>query len=282
MLDLVAVECSAALGEANVPHVLLKGPSTALWLYDPPRPYRDVDLLVPLSQVERAVGVLSDAGLAVPGAGRVGEEAPHSLLLRSSRGSEIDVHVSLPTVPVHGDIVWEALRDHVEQLELGVGSVPVLDDAGRCLVIALHALNNGPGSGQPLEDLSRARGRCAGEVWGVAESIAGAMRADDLLAGALAMLEGSAEVPERARLYTMRAPSAAFGLDRLLHARRRDIPRLLWRELLPSRGFMAYHDAAVDGSMTGLARAHLRRWCRIARELPTAARALRRRRSQNQ
>jgi hypothetical protein len=276
-LDVVAVECCAALARAGVPHVVLKGPSTSLWLYDPPRPYRDVDLLVPLSQVDRAVSVLGGSGLAEPAAGRLGEEAPHSLLLRSSRGSEIDLHVTLPTVPIDGDRPWEVLRDHVEQLDLGVGSVPVLDEPGRCLVIALHALNNGPGSGQPMEDLERARSRCGEGDWAVARAIARSLIADDLLSGALAMTDGALTVPERARLYLMQAPSAAFGLDRLLHARTRDIPRMLWRELLPSRGFMAYHDPELGGSLVGLAHAHVRRWRRIVSELPGAIRAVRRR-----
>ena len=54
-LDLLAVAASAALAADGVPNALLKGPTTARWLYDPPRPYRDVDLLVPCSQLDRAV-----------------------------------------------------------------------------------------------------------------------------------------------------------------------------------------------------------------------------------
>ena len=272
-LDALAVEVSAVLADAAVPHVLLKGPSTALWLYDPPRTYRDVDLLIPLSALPRARSALSAARLAGPAGGRVGEEAPHSLLLRSTSGYEIDVHLSLPTVPLDGDRVWRVLADHVEPLDLVVGSVPVLDEAGRCLVLALHALNNGPNSAQPLEDLVRARAQCPPSAWAEAAGLAERIGAADLFAGALAMVDGAGPMSARARLYAAGAPSAAFGLQRLASARARDLPRMLWREIVPSRGFMYYDDPHLEHTRRALAVAHLRRWRRLLADLPLAARA---------
>jgi hypothetical protein len=179
-LDLLAVEVTQCLRSAGVPHVVLKGPSTSLWLYDPPRGYQDVDVLVPRSALSRAQEALAVSGVAAPGAGVVGEEAPHSLLLRSTEGYEVDVHVSLPTVPPSGDDIWNALAHHVEDLDLGVGRVPTLDTAGRCLVLALHALNNGPDSGQPIEDLARAQAACPGSVWDEAGALARWIGAEDL------------------------------------------------------------------------------------------------------
>jgi len=275
VLDLVAVECSAALSGADIPHVLLKGPSTSLWLYDPPRPYRDVDLLIPLSKLDQAVRVLSESGLAEPGAGRLGEEAPHSLLLRSSRGCEVDLHVSLPTVPVDGDRPWEVLSGHVEQLDLGVGCVPVLDEAGRCLVIALHALNNGPDSAQPVEDLRLAWAQCPSERWVRAAELAEAMEAADLLEAALSIVESDREVSRRARLYAMSAPPEAFGIARLLAARRRELPGMVWREFLPSAGFMAHAEHVTSLNRRALIAAHVRRWRRLTRQLFAAVRAVR-------
>src|ERR1700749_375013 len=102
-LDLLSVQACDALAVAGIPHVLLKGPSTALWLYDPPRSYNDVDLMVPLSRVIEAAHALEAAGVASASAGRVGEEAEHSYLLISPEGFEVDVHISLPTVHPDGD-----------------------------------------------------------------------------------------------------------------------------------------------------------------------------------
>lgn len=276
-LDVLAVRISAALSAAGVPHALLKGPSTALWLYDPPRTYRDVDMLVPASAAERVQRVLRDANLAFRAAGRVGEEAPHSLMLRSPDGWEVDIHVSLPTVPPHGDDAWLALADHVEPLDLGVGIVPALDVPGRCLVTALHALNNtGEQLRQPLEDLMRARATADAPAWEVAALIADRLRVGDLMGAALGLVEPDRGCPSsaRARLYANQAPSSAFGLSRLAMLPRRQLPGALWRELFPSPGFMRFANPNAKDSTVGLVRAYLDRLLLIARELPSAIRAL--------
>ncbi len=88
-----------------------------------------------MSAVDRACDALSHAQLAVRAAGRLGNEAPHNLLC--AVGYEIDVHVSLPTVPPRGDAVRDVLRD-LGVLDLGIGTVRVLNESGRCLVVALQ------------------------------------------------------------------------------------------------------------------------------------------------
>jgi Uncharacterised nucleotidyltransferase len=273
-LDLLAVQLSSGLSEAGLPHALLKGPSTANWLYDPPRPYQDVDLLVPLSRVEQVVRVLSAAGLARSRSGVLGEEAPHSWLLHSAEGFEVDLHISLPAVPADGDRLWHLMEPHVEPLVLDVGTLPALDEVGRCLVLALHCLMTPVG--KPAEDLKRARHVTDASTWAAVQELAVSLGVADLVEAGLSLV-GSAEAPlsRRAHLYLVDAPDAAFGLERLARARRRDLPRLVWRELFPSRGFMA-HDAR-DPELRGraLVSAHLSRWRRLARQLPAAFRAFR-------
>lgn len=273
-LDVLAVRLSACLTGAGLPHVLLKGPSTANWLYDPPRPYQDVDLLVPLSQADRVVEVLSEAGLARSRSGTLGEEAPHSWLLHSAEGFEVDLHVSLPAVPADGDRLWEVMAPHVEPLALDVGTIPALDEVGRCLVLALHCLMTPVG--KPAEDLKRARQAADASVWAAVDELAVSLGVADLVAAGLSLV-GSADAPlsRRARLYLVDAPDAAFGLERLARARRRDLPRLVWRELVPSRGFMAHDAKRPDLHGRALVAAHLSRWRRLARQLPAAFRALR-------
>lgn len=275
-LDLLAIDLSTALAAAGIPHAVIKGPSTALWLYDPPRGYRDVDLLVPMSQVQSASDALSRAHLASSRSGRVSELAPHSLLLHSTEGYEVDLHLSLPLVPAgDGDGVWNALAPHIVPLHLDVGTLPSLDEAGRCVVVALHALSSPP-EGQAAEDLGRAVGAVDEATWNDARLLADQLLVRDLFEASLARATG-AEVllSDRARLYISGASGAPLGVQRLAEARRRDLPRLLWHELLPSQGFMEY--ATVTPGLSGfpLVRAHFRRWRRILVELKIHRRSTR-------
>ena len=64
-MDLAIAEVVEALREAGIPCILLKGPSTARWLYDPGelRTYIDIDLLVPFPR-NAAGAVLEQLGFA--------------------------------------------------------------------------------------------------------------------------------------------------------------------------------------------------------------------------
>src|SRR4051812_17555038 len=65
-VDAVTVEVHRALDAAEIPHVLLKGPSIAGWLYgiDELRVYGDSDFLVAPRDWKRACAVLSGLGFA--------------------------------------------------------------------------------------------------------------------------------------------------------------------------------------------------------------------------
>jgi hypothetical protein len=276
LLDVVAVDVSGCLKRAGIPHALLKGPSTAIWLYDPPRGYADVDVLVPLSRVPEVRTALESAGLAYAAAGEVGEEAQHSLLMLSPAGCEVDVHVSLPAIPPAGDRVWEILAPHVEALDLGIGAVPALDEPARCLMLALHALGGGP-SGSAAHDLRRALAAATRERWREARELAREMGAEDLfLAGqAVGDTDPSGVVlSRRAHLHVTGAPSEALALQRLRDARRRDLPRLLWREAFPTLGFMRHAHPCTPGPIS-VTRMYAARWRRIGANLPSAIRAWR-------
>lgn len=269
-LDVLAVDISGELTTQGIPHALLKGPSTATWLYDPPRHYVDVDILVPLSRISDSVRVLTDAGLAGATAGGVGEEAQHSLLMISTAGFEVDLHVSLPTIPPAGDRVWNELASHIEPLDLGIGTVPTLDHAGRCLLLALHALGGGGAGSKPFEDLRRARAVATEEDWQVAATIAQRLDAADLFFAGLAVVEPDGfSMSARAKLYATDAPRTALGLQRLVDASWRERPRLVWRELFPSRGFMRRAFPQHHGTLLWLPRAHLHRWWGIVQNLPS-------------
>lgn len=267
-LDLDAVAISTCLADAGVPHALLKGPSTATWLYDPPRVYNDIDLLVPRSAAGKAATSLEAAGVAARTGTRVGEEAHHSLAMVTTAGYQLDLHVSLPCVPVRGDLVWDTLAPHVVPLDLGVGAVPALDEPGRCLVLALHALGADGRLTQKVEDLRRARGAAAAPSWNSARSLARAIEAEDLYDGGLARLSDSpGPLSHRAALYFDDAPSSALALQRLRDAPWRERFAMVWREAFPSTEFMREFGSVEPGSRWWRVRAYAARWRDLLRAL---------------
>lgn len=268
LLDLDAVAISTCLASAGVPHALIKGPSTSTWLYDPPRVYNDVDLLVPRSAARRAARVLEKVGVASRTGTRVGEEAHHSLAMVTSAGYQLDLHVSLPCVPVRGDLVWDTLATRVLPLDLGVGSVPALDEPGRCLVLALHALASDGRLHQKVEDLRRARAVAADSSWPTARDLARTIHAEDLYDGGLARLADSPEpLSHRASLYFNDAPSSALALQRLRDARWWERPAMVWREVFPSVEFLREFGSVEPGWRWWRVRAYVTRWRELARGL---------------
>lgn len=274
-LDVLARDVSKVLESAGVAHVLLKGPSTANWLYDPPRLYRDVDVLVPADQLDEAIAAVTNSGLASLGGGRLGEECEHSLVMISRDGCELDLHVTLPMLSHDGDPdaqdIWNLLSQHVELMNLpGVGSVPVLDVPGRCMVLALHALMSGYQNEQVREDLRRARAVGA-DAWQEAADIAEALGIRALFADGIAVVEhGREPMSVVGFLKQVDAPGSAFVLQRLTEASGRDRLELLWREAFPSRGFM---QRAYPGLLPVWS--YLKRWNRVVRELARSIKALR-------
>lgn len=279
-LDALAVRASTCLRAAGVPHLLLKGPTTANWLYSPPRPYSDVDLLVPLSRVQHAVRALTDAGVAEASAGQLGEEASHSLLMRSPEGFELDLHVTLPLMQVprrrrDADGLWTRFEEHIELFTLDDARVPALDTAGRCLVLALHALGNAPRDGQALEDLRRALRLASHRAWREADELAAALHVQPLLQAGLALAQGRplpSDLPLDVRLSAAGEPAEVFQLERLLLAPPWELPARVLREVLPTRGFMRHVDPVRTGTTWGLTRAYLQRLTRILLASPAVVR----------
>jgi hypothetical protein len=275
-LDQLAVLVDATLRAAGIPHALLKGPSTTLWLYPEGRDYRDVDVLVPASQIGTAARALATAGVARARSGGVGEDAEHSLLLHNPDGFEVDLHRTLPSVPV-SDEIWAALAPHVIDLALGVGSVAALDEPGRCLVLALHAAHSGPQELGPIEDLARARSLAAAESWRWAGCAATRLGVTDLLAAGLTRAGETMTEPlsRRAALLLRGAPAPAIGVQRLLSTPWRYRPHLLIRELFPTPAFLRRAYPQQTSRRFGLLRANVRRWVNLVREVPEAIRAWR-------
>jgi hypothetical protein len=279
-LDALAVDASACLSRAGIPHALIKGPTTARWLYSPPRRYRDVDLLVPGSQANLAASSLLASGVAASVLGRVGEQASHALLLASPSDVELDLHVTLPLLQLERndpDRAWRVLAQELEDISLDGILVPSLNEPARCVVLALHALGERNLSAAPWEDLRRARSLVSAEVWNRAQVIAENVGAGELVTASIAHLEGRLareDLPIEVRLIQSNA-LGAFRLERIRRGGLASIPGQIIRELFPSRAFLRQQRPDIKEGRTALCREYVRRLVSLQRQLPAAWVAMR-------
>lgn len=279
-LDGIAVAACRALEAAGIEHCLIKGPTTSLWLYDPPRPYKDVDLLVPASALTGAAAQLLQAGVAERIGSKLGEEASHSMVLLSPSGAEIDLHVTLPTMsPDHGaDRVWALLASHVVDFVLSGHAVPALDVPGRCVVLAMHVVASGDAHQRVFEDLRRAQARATDAEWQAALELADRLdvRAEFDAVVRRAHGEVAAGEPLSVRLRLSRATPAAIQLARIRAEPWWTWPGLLMREVFPSREFILRHDVRARRGRVPLIAAYVRRWRVLGRMIPRAIAEVRR------
>jgi hypothetical protein len=260
-VDHVTAEVVAAMREAGVRPLLLKGPSTATWLYGdgPPRPYGDTDLLVAPASYRRAGDVLRELGF------RHLEHALSRDVQEWVRGPEtsdadlraafLDLHRSLINVRAPADTVWEVLSAATDTLRVGGVDVEVLCVPARALHVALHAAQHGVlDFARPLEDLARALRLADEHIWREAAELARRIDALPAFAAGLRLDVHGARVAERLRLPAELPAGVALrsgvqhpvaialeGLasERSLSAR----ARLLGRALVPSRLYMRHWSA---------------------------------------
>lgn len=173
--DAASAEVVAALREKGVDSILLKGPTTAEWLYTHElRGYVDGDVLVDPALVMRAASVLEQLGFE-PVDHHVSSHA-HPWI-RSSDGAQVDLHVSIWGPHVPAERVWRELAASSEVIALGGASVRVLSLPARGLHIVLHAVQHRENSVKAREDLRRAIQRAPVGVWRQAEQLAARLEA---------------------------------------------------------------------------------------------------------
>jgi hypothetical protein len=274
-LQALAIKAHNVFAAADIDHLLLKGPTTADWLYDPPRSFCDVDVLIPRTQLDKAVRVLEEHGVARAGLQDFGEGSLHAHTLVASDGSQLDVHVSLPMVPIDRrdpDRTWRVVSPHATRFDVpGSEGLPALDEAGRCLTLALHHASRR--LSQSSEDLRRAVAKADPMSWQIAKTLARDLGVTEVVEVALADINGR-EIPATVTL-TGRLAVRSLSLgsqgprSRILALRTapgREVPRLLLREAFPSRRFLARTGWQTDTPMKVL-RSHAARWLLILRRL---------------
>ncbi|MGH2838281.1 MAG: nucleotidyltransferase family protein [Thermoleophilaceae bacterium] len=268
-----AAEAEAALREAGVPSILLKGPSFEGWLYDAdePRMYGDVDLLVDARQFEQAGGVLAGLGYAQRSEERAPTHVDHAKLwLRAEDHMHLDLHRSLVGAGVAGADVWTVLTEHTEPMEIVGGRVDILSEPARAMQVALHAVVHGHSTDKTLLELSRAIERVPVAAWEQAAGLAGRIGADGAFTTGLRMTPEGGELADRLGLtatptvenvmFAEEVPYSSWTVNRLANT-----PgvvaklRIVLQRVFPSPEFMrAWYPIARRGPI-GLALSYPRR-----------------------
>lgn len=247
-LDLTAAGLSSSLQMSCIPHLLLKGPTTARWLYadGTQRPYSDIDLLVRREHGRGAGEALTTLGFVDALDGFRPDEAEWHSQTWTRPGPHpavIDLHISLALCP-DPDATWRALWAHRERTTLAGQDLFQLDEPARCLVIALHAAQSGYQAAKPLEDLRRARRIAFPEVWDQARQIAEEVHAVSAFDVGVLMADTTPDELRRTPLWQTLTPELRQGvlrdgkggrlLTRLTQLPLRDRPKALASAAFPS------------------------------------------------
>jgi hypothetical protein len=281
------VEIVAAFEAADIPSILLKGPSFSTWLYpETERPAVDVDLLVPATRLADAEAILAARGFRhAPLDDLEGDKPWHAHeWVRARDGAIIDLHRTLLGLRRPPAEVWEVLEGRTEPLQLVRREVRILDEAARCLHVALHAAQGGTSTAKARRDLLRAVAVAPSAAWAEAADVAARLGGAASFAAGLRLAGGRGEemarelgLPTRfdpeTELRRRNASGEAVGLAWFL-----SLPswaargRWLRSKLFPPREFMsAWDERAEDGGLA-LWFAYPRRWVWLAARLPRAFR----------
>jgi hypothetical protein len=232
-VDHTTAEVLRAFASAHVSCILLKGPSTARWLYDDgePRTYADSDLLLRPGDARAAARVLSEMGFVSDLV--EGMPAPwwseHAVpWVDPVHGRVVDLHGTIPGVGVDSERLWSTLSRHTDTLTVGGFQATVLAPPGLASSIALHAAQHSAEWAAALVELERALARAGEDTWRAAAALATELEATGAFGAGLrrlpdgrtlaARLELPHQVPVDTALVGDNAPNAAFAIERLARA----------------------------------------------------------------
>ena len=286
-VDLVTAEVVAAMRAAAIRPILLKGPAFASWLYrdGTPRGYHDSDLLVAPTGVAPASRVLRSLGFEPLYEGSVygtSVTAPHAGTWTRGglSGFVVDLHHTLFGAHADTEVVWAALANDTEMLQIAGTEVETAGSTANALIAALHAASNGPHHERSREDLARALDVAGPETWSAAARLAGEIKAEESFAAGLRILPGGQELAEDLELSQTKrvdallrargAPDGAVFLHKLGGTRGwLSRGRLLARTLVPDPDYMRTVYPLARRGLGGLLASYVvRAWRRLATLVP--------------
>lgn len=296
--ELLHAEVAYLLRTAGVPVLHIKGPTVALWLYEPgERAWGDVDILVPPTRMHDALAALTASGFLerYPGVNRL-TSTDHAITLArpglKGRSEEVDVHDRFEGMDDDPERTFAELWSRREPVELAHSEVIFPDLPTRALLVALNTARSS-GSRRSRQDLSRLVASANATDW---EDVIALARRVNALPGLRAGLEldeqgravvattGLAEVGVSAewRLRVASAPRTAVRLEELSRLPWAKRGAVLGRWLFPPVPVLRMRDARAASGKTALVMAYLRRLCDGVRALHSSLHALRQGRRESQ
>lgn len=289
-VDHVVGEVVRALRTAGIDPILLKGASTARWLYadGTPRTYGDVDLLIQACEWQRAVGVLEGLGFhdRQGDMQHPGMASPASWAWTREEGADVDLHSTLEDVGVPAEALWRELSRDAVTMDVGGEDVRILSEPARALHIALHALHHGVQADRTLEDLRRAIATVPEATWHRAAELAQRLDAAAGLASGLRLLPEGEDLAGRIGVGSARSVRTSLksidvplaqGFGELAAAPgARAKLEFIGRELVPTAEFMRWWSPLARRGRPGLVLAYPWRLLYLAARAPAGLRAWRR------
>jgi hypothetical protein len=269
--DVTTARLLAALRQAGVRAIMLKGPAVAEWLYQGAvRLYGDCDILISEEDLDAAEAVLEDLEFCNVGGKPIPNDRPWyaRCWTRTRDGAVIDVHRTLSGIGVAPTDAWRVLSLNTEPMWIKGVDVEVLREPARALHVALHAAHHGTRSPKPLEDLTRALDLVKVDAWRTAASLAVALEARAAFAAGLNLLPegrrlaltlGVFDKPSvEIALRVGSAPRLSLGIAWLM-----GIPglrpklRLVFRKAVPSPDYLRGWKPLAQRGPAGLCLAYL-------------------------
>jgi hypothetical protein len=280
-LEALAREVVRAFRRGGIEPVLLRGVSTALWLYeDGTRSYDDLDLLVDPRRIADCELILAELGfrrsrveLAFP------EGRPRHASTWSRGLGTVDLHRTLVGPRVPADEVWSTLSARTERWTIGGTEITVLDTPCRALVLALHMAQHGPAFAATREDLERALAAVPDQTWAEAASLARLLDTETSMAAGLCFVPGGNGLTAALGLQLDGtvpmdgSPSFHFvhGLLSLMQTPGlRDKARFAWTKLFPPAELMRSRFSSARAGRLALARVYAVRIAQTTWYLPSA------------
>ena len=286
----VTLEVAGRLRDADVDHVILKGPVFAQWLYEDPstRTFTDSDFLIDPSKVERTEEVLISMGFDRFWDIEFEGKKPwvERRWVRSLDDANLDLHRTLFGVGVSPADAWRILSNHRIEMDIKGHRISAFDDTANALHVVLHALQHGEEAPRPIQELDQAIQRLAQSTWSRAADLADELHANEWLSSGLRLHPEGVRIAEELGLSVeisletaLRSRSAPFGAETLAwlsemkswRARTAYVVRSLFP---PVRSMRTTYDLARRGWL-GLTFSYLSRWVWLASQMPKALRALR-------
>jgi hypothetical protein len=199
---------------AEIPWVLLKGPSLAEWLYPGEnRDYGDIDVLVPEHRTDDVRLILASMGYKERKLGLTRQPRGTAATFQHGRVPiYVDLHVALKGATVPPERQWDALSRATAPMQVAKEAVSVLAKPALAAFVAMHAAQHG-GAPKQKQDLERALRALDIEGWRGARTVAEELGALKYFANGLRLLPRGVEVAAELELPYGTTPELLLMLE---------------------------------------------------------------------